>query len=211
MKVLIVADAPGQSFWNPGKYDKIVVLDGAANQLSKIRPDIIIGDLDALSQEAQEYFTQCGVLIKKVAEQNSTDLDKGINYADDIGATSIDIINALGGRTDHTIYNTRILKKYYRPERPITIYKDDEKLAYYSNCQLDLLGKAGDRFALLAMAKACIKSYGLIYDMDNLKLELGGQESTSNAFRLQNVNLIIEGDVLMISALHTEVIRRAEQ
>lgn len=90
----------------------IVACDGAAKQLNQhaIIPDYVIGDNDSndiqQSQAHHEYIY--------IADQNSNDLTKAINFVNSIAQQNINIIifAANGLREDHAIANFALLAKY---------------------------------------------------------------------------------------------------
>ena len=89
----------------------ILACDGAANALIKkgYSPDIIIGDLDSLSDKNRKKYKN-QIILKDNQSQN--DLRKAINYAMDNNINSISILGASGKREDHTIGNIFSLLDY---------------------------------------------------------------------------------------------------
>lgn len=198
-KALIIADAPLQTLYYPTGYDIVVALDGAANWLAgRANPNVIIGDLDSATSETIKFYKDKGATIEKDIDQNCSDLDKGINYCDANNVTHIDIINALGGRMDHTLYNLRALKKYYDPSRPVVIYDATQKHLYCEDCTIDVCGSINDPIALMSMPTATVSSKGLKYDMDGFVMEIGGKEGSSNALLQPIARVEIKGGALLI-------------
>lgn len=200
MRVLIVADAPGELEVSGLEYDAIIVLDGAVTKIlnSSIIPNYIIGDMDTAPPRITDALMAKGALVIKTDDQKSTDLDKGIIYADNLGATKIDIVNAVGGRMDHTLYNVRILKKYYRKKRPIIIHTANELLEYYADCELNVEGAIGSPISVMSSPEVMVYSRGLKYDMDGLKLTYGARESSSNSLATPHVKIKLIGEALII-------------
>ncbi len=210
MRVLIIANAPGNLAISDIGYDEIIALDGAVNKLSvsAIIPDYIVGDMDAAPQEIVESLVAQGSHVIKVDDQNSTDMDKGINYAGELGATRIDIVNALSGRMDHTLYNVRILKKYYSNKRRIIIHEQDELLEYYADCELKVEGKIDSPLAIMSAPDVTVDSKGLKYDMDGLKLVYGARESSCNSLAAQHAEIRLRGGAIIIYDKTTSLVKR---
>lgn len=103
--------------------DYLVCCDGATNNiLSTDRiPDAIVGDCDSLSIENQQRFAN---IINRVAEQDTNDLTKAVNFCIKQGRTSITILGATGKREDHTIANISLLCEYIQ-------YADVEMITDY--------------------------------------------------------------------------------
>ncbi len=194
----IIADA--DETFIPAITSNIIALDGAAEILRKnnIVPQVIIGDFDKVTKSTLDYFAQKGCEIIKIEDQNSTDLDKGIRYCLDHNASTINIYNAIGGRMDHTLYNTRILKKYYNPKIRIKLFHKSEVLQYFEDCYLEVHGSPQKRFSILSAPSATITSTGLEYDMQDHKLEYGKSESACNSLSLNVAKISIVGAAIII-------------
>ncbi|MCD4817312.1 MAG: thiamine diphosphokinase [Candidatus Cloacimonetes bacterium] len=121
MKILIILN--GQK--NNSKYlknivnniDFIIAADGGANSCSSLHliPDIIIGDLDSISDEAKTNFSQIPILYIK--NQNETDLQKALEYALNKKPDKIYIFACLGKREDHSLINLLILNNFVQKHR----------------------------------------------------------------------------------------------
>ncbi len=201
----IIADALPNFI--PQVKTNIVALDGAAEFLrsKNIIPAVIIGDFDKVTKSTVDFFAQKDVVIEKLEDQNSTDLDKGIKYCLEHSATSINIYNSIGGRLDHTLYNTRILKKYYSPKINIKIFNEKEVMQCVENCTIDVHGDIGNRFSLISAPYAKISSSGLQYDMEDYVLEYGKSESACNALKTPKARIMITGSALIIYELGISV------
>lgn len=82
----------------------IIACDGAAAQCFEngIEPACIIGDMDSLSSEHQDFFSkQKGTKFVKLTGQNENDLVKAMHWSIENGASSIDICGIEGGDFDH--------------------------------------------------------------------------------------------------------------
>ena len=110
-RVLIIGNAPTENLsqWSHLVKDSdiIIACDGALETCrnSDISVDIVIGDMDSISNEALEYAKSAGVKIVKLADQSTNDLSKAINHANSLAATNITIVNVDGGSSDHQFAN----------------------------------------------------------------------------------------------------------
>jgi len=89
----------------------ILACDGAADKLinNGYTPNIIIGDLDSISNKTKIKFSE---RLIEVNNQTENDLRKAINYAVKHSITDISIIGASGKREDHMIGNIFSLLNY---------------------------------------------------------------------------------------------------
>lgn len=76
-------------------------------------PDLVIGDMDTLSQKMQEKYAS---IITKEEEQEHNDQTKAVRWAiNNIeNIENIYILGATGGRPEHTVGNAGLLMEYIR-------------------------------------------------------------------------------------------------
>jgi thiamine pyrophosphokinase len=201
-KTLIVADGLPESkafIVQQRKGRTLIATDGAANDLRKKRltPDVIIGDFDSITPRVRNAFDKQGVAFHETPDQNFSDLEKAIMFALQHGATDIVILSALGKRTDHTLKNISLLKKFFSSKISIRLVSATEDIRLVTG-KHRLSGKAGSRVSVVALTKAVVSSRGLKYDMTNYVLELGKSESTSNALSATTAHLEIHGKAILI-------------
>ena len=195
MDILIVANSPTKDLTAKiYDYDAVIALDGAGNYFEEF--DFLIGDLDSLL-DAEDAIARQDPKVIQVSDQSSTDLHKGIRYADSLGATHIDIVNALGGRIDHAAMNIRTLRLLHSDTRTLCLIDSGQSLTYYEDSRIELEGKIGEHIGVLAAPTAIVNSDGLKYDMKNTKLEWGLCESSSNSFVKEKVMIEIRGGILV--------------
>ena len=89
----------------------LICCDGAINNLLKtdIKPNLIIGDLDYINEDLKTKFAD---ILIKIADQNTNDLTKAINWCVANNISEVTILGATGKREDHTIANISLLAKY---------------------------------------------------------------------------------------------------
>lgn len=195
MEILIVANSPTRDIdVDIRNYDIVIALDGAGDYFEEF--DFLIGDLDSLLK-ADARVKSGDPKVIHIQDQSSTDLHKGIRYADSLGAKHIDIVNAMGGRLDHTAMNIRTLKMLHSDSRTLRIIDSGQSLAYYHDCRIELNGEVGEHIGVLAAPFATVTSDGLKYDMNQTKLEWGVCESSSNAFTKTKAVIEVQGGILI--------------
>jgi len=106
--------------------DLIVAADGGANTARTlgIQPDVIIGDLDSVSQSTLRFFSTARTL--RVRRQDNTDLEKALDYLTQRGTTNVSILGATGGRIDFTLGNLSVMFNYLS-SFAITVYGNNWK------------------------------------------------------------------------------------
>lgn len=168
----------------------IIALDGATDPLMAfdIKPDIILGDLDSISAQAQHS----GIQLISIHDQNLTDLQKGIRWAKQ-NATSIHVVCALGGRMDHELSNMQTLLSEYSLDCPIYLYNEYQTLFVAKNQEVMIQGLLGDYCGFFGAPEASmsVKNGGLAYGGETPYFLSQTQWSSSNQL-IGNQGAVVE-------------------
>ncbi len=154
----------------------VVVLDGAYDRVAKlgIKIDVVIGDFDSIA----DLKPLPDIDYIKIPDQDTTDLEKGIEYLESKGCNDISVSWVTGNRLDHTFNNMSLLAKY--PQLNIVFY-DDHSKAYRIPSGFKKSFNKGDIISLLPMGKVKgIKTTNLKYPLNDEDLELGVRSGSSN-------------------------------
>ncbi len=91
--------------------ERVVCCDGAADKLLSYgrEPTVIIGDGDSTNAATSRYYNS---LFVKVAEQDTNDLCKALDYCIEKGWSDIVVLGASGLREDHALANLGVMIKY---------------------------------------------------------------------------------------------------
>ncbi len=94
------------------RVDLIVAADGGANTARRlrIRPDVIIGDLDSIKPASRRAFGSSTII--QVKRQDNTDLEKALDYLSLQDVTDVSILGASGKRMDFTFANLSVVWNY---------------------------------------------------------------------------------------------------
>lgn len=186
------------SFFKKKGYTTLICADGGANSALKLGlvPDFIIGDLDSVSAEAINFFSDKSTIIK-IERQNDTDVEKCLKFAIRKGFSEALLLGVTGDRLDHTICNLGIVLKFYYKIK-CNIVAENSFLTPTDNTTL-LKSKPGETISLYAFSsKTTITSDGLKYPLRNSTIPFGERESTSNVSVKEEVKLIVKGGIVFI-------------
>ena len=157
----------------------MVCADGGANAAARagIRPDLIIGDFDSVTPATLRKLRS--VRIRRIAEQNSTDLEKAIRWLLRKGIREITIAGATGGRLDHIAGNLNILGKYSRRANLRVVESEGE--LFPVGARRELSYPAGTTVSMIPLSRCSgVTTKGLRWELRNAVLELGVRDGTSN-------------------------------
>ncbi len=169
-----------------------VCCDGAADDFIARGgvPDIIIGDMDSLSDENKARYSD---IIIHNPDQETNDQTKAVQYLLSRGITRIAIVGATGRREDHTIANIALTAEYMAMGAEVVSYtnsgcfipcRDNKTLQCTPNAQVSI-------FNINATA---LRSEGLdypIYDFTAL------WQGTLNCCRSGEFTISAQGDYIV--------------
>ncbi|MEQ8579038.1 MAG: thiamine diphosphokinase [Balneola sp.] len=148
-------------------------------------PDIVLGDLDSF-----KYTNHENIEVLKLDDQNSTDLDKALNYALKKGATSCSVLGALGKRIDHQQKNLSSLVEFHDRFESL-VFEDDYGKTFLADSPFEKdipLDTTISFFPVSGFVENFISS-GVLYPLNNVRLEPGVQDATSNTVTASPVTL----------------------
>lgn len=182
---------------------KIICADGGARHLYPlgIIPDVIIGDMDSLSQEMQTYFEEKGSRFVRYPEaKDETDTQLALEYACDLAPEKIYVFGAFGSRIDHVTANISLLVLGAKRGVPITLV-DEWCEAFVVSQEFAIAGKIGQTISLLPLSDKVtgITLGGFEYPLENGVMEIGKPYGISNRLTAaKGVISVMTGHLLVI-------------
>jgi thiamine pyrophosphokinase len=188
MYVVIVANAPNLDA-TPYEAliraaDLLIAADGGALPLLRLdrMPRLVIGDLDSLDSASQATLLERGVELRRFPrEKDETDLELALAHAAASGATTIDILGALGGRWDHTLANVALLALTELRGRRVRLLDARQEL-FLVRDSAALEGQVGDTVSLLPLTPRArgVTTHGLLYPLQGATLHYERARGVSN-------------------------------
>lgn len=179
-------------------FNFLICADGGANSARKLNiiPNVIIGDLDSISQETEKYYSGRSDLIR-ISRQNDTDVEKALKYLIKKKYDEVILLGATGDRLDHTICNLGIVIKFFNQINISILHEKSFLKAYEKN--VDLKTEKDEIISIYGFDKSTkISSKGLKYSLKNVSLPFGQKESTSNVAKGEMVHLKIKDGIIFV-------------
>lgn len=176
----------------------IIAADGGANHLyeMKIIPDLIIGDMDSITPEAENFF-RGKTTIEKLDCQDDTDIEKAVKYLISRNYSEAFLVSCDGIRLDHAINNISHLIKYF--DRIKLKFIDSATFAVPYTGKVNLQTRINETISLYGFNnKTLVTSEGLKYKLDRTLLQFGFSDSTSNESESDSIQLEIECGIIII-------------
>lgn len=158
MRALIISGGSPPSHNLLKKYLKgyyIIAADSGCDILFKykIKPDLIIGDLDSIKIEILNEYLKRGIEFTKFPKHKDySDTELSVLEAVERGAEEIIILGATGGRIDHLLANINILYLLNEKGIPGKIADDNNEI-FLIKSPAEIKGFDGDYFSIFSMGE----------------------------------------------------------
>ncbi len=159
--------------------DYVIAADSGYDHLKimRIKPDIVIGDLDSVKDKKIGEN-----LIKLQVMKDETDTEAAVNIAIEKGFDEILILAGLGTRFDHSVANVFLLK-YLASKNVKAMVLNEYNEIYYFFGEIELSGKKGDILSIIPISDISgIETSGLLYSLSLDTLKAGYSRGVSNVF-----------------------------
>lgn len=184
--------------------DLIIAADGGSHHCKSlgIIPDVIIGDLDSLDNDAVNSYRNTSVeIIEHPTHKDQTDLELALSLAIKRGITQVFILGALGNRWDMTISNVLLSAKADFTHLSIHFLDGSQELFILrGESRIDLDGRLESIISLIPIEGDClgITTHGLEYPLDNETLYFGTSRGVSNVISKNQAHIYIKVGMLLI-------------
>lgn len=170
--------------------DYIICADGGMRILEKIgvRPDILIGDFDSISDTSEEKREAIQEFAKDIPVQTYptrkalTDMEICLSHALEKGVTEAYVFGGRGTRLDHSMANVTMLPVFYQRGMRITMFDDTNEICYVDS-QIDLARRSNEwyvSFVPVGLEGATISLEGFEYPLHKKHIEYGHALAVSN-------------------------------
>ena len=173
--------------------DWIIAADGGARHAVACgrRPDVVIGDLDSLSEEMRTELEGQGTrFIRHPAAKNETDLELALLHVATNGVNEVLVLSALGGRLDQTIANIQLLARPELRLLRVQIVDGDERACLVQD-EATITGEEGDRISLIPIGGDAqgVRTSGLAWQLNGEALRFGEGRGISNEMIARQVHV----------------------
>ena len=172
----------------------VVCCDGAIEALDKIgkTPLALIGDGDSVSEELKNKYLDRWHFI---ADQETNDLTKAMNYCIEKGFKEVAILGATGKREDHTLANISLLIEY---SKQVNVRMFTDYGVFVPISQTTTLSSfAKQQVSIFSLdANNPLTSKKLRYPIENRKFKYWWEASLNEAIE-ENFTLFTESEVII--------------
>lgn len=198
---LLINGNPPKELPNMEDYQRIFCTDGAYTHLlgRKIRPDVVIGDFDSIS----EFDVSSQVKVIKKINQDFTDFYKCLEVIVEEGFEEVDVYGSTGLEHDHFLGNLTTAFQF-KDKIKITFYDDFSKF-YFTDKKVYLTDIKDRIISLYPFPKATnVQSKGLFYPLNGMSLDITNTIGTRNHSIANDVEITYEdGELLLFISQYT--------
>jgi thiamine pyrophosphokinase len=182
--------------------DFILCADGGTRHAFAlgVRPSMVIGDFDSLSEEERKKVERAGAKIVRYShDKNETDLELAIHHALELKPTSIVILAALGDRLDQTLGNLALMSDQSLAALDMRL-DDGLEEAFFCRSRSELYGNSGDLVSLIPWHGLVegIHTQGLKWPLHNETLYPERTRGISNELLGTNGSVSLTAGLLLI-------------
>jgi thiamine pyrophosphokinase len=184
--------------------DWIIAANGGAAQTLAwgLVPELVIGDMDSLSEEARAALDERGCrIIEHPRAKDETDLELALTFAAGEGAQEIVVLGALGGRLDHALANVLLLTVPALQGVSVRIADGEEEvLLVQRGGEVTLRGQPGDLVSLLPLGGDVlgVTTSGLAWALQGDTLRFGFSRGVSNEMTDRAARIKVEEGFLLV-------------
>lgn len=185
---------------------QIIGVDGGTRlaQACGLLPDVVIGDMDSLSEAELTTLGGQGVTIQRFPPaKKETDLELALLETAARGATWIRVIGAVGDRLDQTLANVSLLALPPLAGRDVRLVFGAQTLWLIGPGAHPLDGQPGDTISLLPLTSEVsgIRTKRLVYPLTGETLRLGAARGVSNVIETAGAAVTVNEGLLIV--VHT--------
>ena len=182
--------------------DTLIAADGGTRHVLALglMPDLIIGDLDSITEGERLKMESDGVKIAKYSrDKNETDLELAIQHALDLKSGQIIIIAALCGRLDQTLANLALISNIRFAQLDARL-DDGVEEAFFCRDRVRVQGKSGDVVSLIPWqgAVTVVRTENLKWPLHNEMLYPEKSRGVSKEMTSDTASIEIKSGLLLI-------------
>jgi len=181
--------------------DFIIAVDGGSNKLRKLEllPDLIIGDLDSITEENKAHFKKEKVkIIKHPVEKDQTDSEIAVDYCKENNFEQLYLTAALGGRIDQQLANLNLLEYIYQIDLEARIISDRIEIAIIDQ-KKKFLAKEGYRLSLIPQSSTVcgLSIKGCKYNLEDQDIFRSKSRGISNLIENNQAEVKLKSGLLI--------------
>jgi len=168
--------------YQPG--DVIIAVDAGFNHVHAMNliPNILIGDMDSVTQsKLEEHRQRGGAILQYPSHKDETDFELALEYVYEQRPINVNVFAGLGDRLDHTLANLALASSPRFADPEISFW-DDEGELFFIHRKRQLDGQPGDIVSLIPWGGEAtgVTTLGMQYPLNKETLYPDSSRGVSN-------------------------------
>lgn len=196
--------------------DLLIAADGGGRYCRELglTPAVLIGDFDSLEEPEVAFFEDAGTeIIRHPTRKDFTDLELAIRHAQELGASEIIVLAALGSRWDQSLANLLLPAAADFQGLRISLMDGQQEILLLRGgmdesgpAQLEIRGQPGETVSLIPVGGDAhgITTHELEYPLANETLFFGTTRGVSNLMLSNKASISLESGLLLCSIIHAQ-------
>lgn len=187
------------------KNRSIIACDGGVQSCLElgITPQKLLGDFDSINPDILHELKKSSCEVISAKDQSKTDSEKALLHLIELGCQDIVMCQTMGDRTDHSLINLSLLKRYHSQTKELLLARENEIIRFVQDKIQPIHGKIGDTIAIVGFNQARVTTTGLKYECNDLEISMSGTNSGCNSLARPKATIQVVGDAL-ITQFQTE-------
>jgi thiamine pyrophosphokinase len=183
--------------------DIIIAADGGANHCAElaITPDILLGDFDSIDADVLAAYKAKDVETRRYpVQKDATDLELALDQAKEMGADTVWLLGALGGRWDMSFANVLLGGgEKYKSLLIFLLGEDCSMHILHPGKSYPINGKAGDKVSFLPLkGDVCgVTLTNFEYPLQSQTIHFGSSLAISNVLRSDHAMVQLTKGILL--------------
>lgn len=167
----------------------------------KLTPDVVIGDMDSLTEPELAELAAAGVEIKRYPrDKNETDLELALHAAADRGATWMRVLGGIGSRFDQTLANVYLMALPVLADCDVRLVAGKQEARLLPPGEWVIDGAPGDTVSLIPLTGIArgVRTHALYYPLRDEDLHFGPARGVSNVMNSDTARVSLQEGVLLL-------------
>lgn len=167
----------------------------------KIRPHLLVGDFDSISEDTLAYFKEREEtrVLRYEVEKDYTDTEAALHEAVKKKVKEVFFLGCTGNRLDHFVGNLALLAKAL--DEGINAYLQDEHNKIFLMNEPGVIEKGFGKYISFQGFRGLVKGFGVKgvkYPLWNYNLAFGDPMTISNEFLKERISVTFTEGVVMV-------------
>jgi len=205
MKAVIIAGGDINNYDNISRYlvgaDLIICADSGVDHAFRMQivPDIVVGDMDSISEKGLERLKELEIVRYKYPEEKDfTDTELALEVALEKGAREAVVLAGIGDRPDHSLANIFLMVSFKDKGLELKLAGEEWEMFLIEE-EKRVFGKSGDILSLIPISSKAVdvETEGLYYPLKKETLPMGPARGISNVFLREEAKVRLKEGILL--------------